>query len=366
VEGTYHIAVLPGDGVGAEVTEEAARVLRRVSEVFDIPLDFTYAPVGGSAIDKYGEPLPPDTLAVVDASSAVLLGAVGGPKWDDLPTDARPEAALLGLRSRLGLFCNIRPALVFSELVGSSTIKEDVIRGVDVVVIRELTGGIYFGLPRGISKNGAERVGVNTLSYSESEIRRIARIAFEVARGRRKKVTSVDKANVLESMVLWREVVEETAKEFSDVELEHLYVDNCAMQLIRNPRGFDTILTTNLFGDILSDEAAMLTGSIGMLPSASIGGWGEFTKGMYEPVHGSAPDIAGQGVANPVASILSSSMMLEYTFGERTAAWAVVRAVEKALSDGMRTRDIFMGEGKAVTTREMGEYIAESISDGGE
>ncbi len=361
----FRIAVLPGDGVGREVTMEALKVLDAIGRIFDIPMSFTECPVGGVAIDEYGEPLPPETFDAAKKSSAVLLGAVGGPKWDDLGTDRRPEAALLRLRSGLGLFCNLRPVTVFPELLSASTIKEDVIRGTDILVVRELIGGIYFGTPRGISKKNGERVGINTLSYKESEIRRIARLAFGIASGRKKRVTSVDKANVLESMALWREVVGDTAKEFPEVRLDHMYVDNCAMQLIRNPGAFDTILTTNLFGDILSDEVAMIAGSIGMLPSASIGEGGVkgggMRKGLYEPVHGSAPDIEGKGIANPIASILSAAMMLEYSFGEISAARVIERAVEKAVSEGLRTKDIFSGEGKEVSTQEMGDHIAENI-----
>lgn len=360
----FQIAVLPGDGVGLEVTREALKVLSAVKRIYDISVGFVECPVGGIAIDEYGEPLPPETFDVVKESSAVLLGAVGGPKWDDLETKIRPEAALLGLRSGLGLFCNLRPVTIFPELLGVSTIKEDVIKGTDILVVRELVGGIYFGTPRGISKKNGERVGTNTLSYKESEIRRIARLAFEVASRRKKRVTSVDKANVLESMALWREVVTGTAKEFPEVKLDHMYVDNCAMQLIRNPGAFDTILTTNLFGDILSDEAAMIAGSIGMLPSASIGEWegeGRMRKGLYEPVHGSAPDIEGKGLANPIASILSAAMMLEYSFGELGAARAVEGAVKKAISNGFRTKDIFGGKGKEISTQEMGDHIAENL-----
>lgn len=359
----FRIAVLPGDGVGLEVTREALKVLEAVKRFYDISMSFIECPVGGVAIDEYGEPLPSETFDVVKKSSAVLLGAVGGPKWDDHTTDKRPEAALLRLRSGLGLFCNLRPVTVLPELLGESTIKEDIIRGTDILVVRELVGGIYFGTPRGISKSGGEMVGINTLSYKESEIKRIAKLAFEIASGRKKRVTSVDKANVLESMVLWREIVTDTAKEFPEVRLDHMYVDNCAMQLIRNPGAFDTILTTNLFGDILSDEAAMIVGSIGMLPSASIGegGEGRMRKGLYEPVHGSAPDIAGKGIANPIASILSAAMMLEYSFGEISAARTVEYAVKKAISNGFRTKDIFGGKGKEISTQEMGDYIAENI-----
>ena len=364
----YRIAVLPGDGVGQEVTNEVLKVLRVVSSRFEIAFDFVECPVGGVAYDEYKTPLPDDTIATVLSSSAVLLGAVGGPKWDDLPTDKRPEAALLGLRKKLSLFANLRPAVLFDELIGASTIKEEVIRGTDIMVVRELVGGVYFGEPRGISNKKGERVGVNTLTYSESEIRRIARVAFEIAQKRKKKVTSVDKANVLESMGLWREVVTDTAKGYPDIELEHMYVDNCAMQLIRRPKGFDTILTTNLFGDILSDEAAMLTGSIGMLPSASLGGGegdeGGETMGLFEPVHGSAPDIAGKGIANPIAAILSASMMLYYSFGQEEASGVIEGAVREAITDGLRTKDIYRGEGSEVSTQEMGDCIAKKIFSG--
>ncbi len=360
----HQIALLPGDGVGVEVTREAVKVLKAVSSnvnanINEIAFDFVECPVGGAAIDEYGTPLPEDTMKVVEKSAAILLGAVGGPKWDDLHTNQRPEAALLKLRSSLGLFCNLRPAVIFPGLEGASTIKEEVIRGIDIMVVRELTGGIYFGEPRGIKKGRTVRVGINTLSYEESEIRRIAKMAFKVASKRKKKVTSVDKANVLESMALWREVVTKVARDFPDVELEHMYVDNCAMQLIKSPRDFDTLLTTNLFGDILSDEAAMLTGSIGMLPSASLRGEGG--QGMYEPVHGSAPDIAGKSIANPIASILSAAMMLRYSFLADEAADAIEKAARKAVAEGLMTKDIFRGEGKEVTTSEMGDYIAENL-----
>jgi len=361
---THSVLLLPGDGVGVEVVREAVKVLERAAELFGFSLSFTRLPVGGEAIDQTGHPLPPETLQAAKDADAVLLGAVGGPKWDDLPTDKRPEAALLGLRESLGLFANLRPAILFDELAHASTIREEVIRGIDIMVIRELNRGIYFGTPRGISGEKGERVGINTLSYSEPEIERIARVAFQIARGRKKKVTSVDKANVLESMALWREVVVRIHKDYPDVELEHMYVDNCAMQLIRRPAEFDTILTTNLFGDILSDEAAMLTGSIGMLASASLGGAGDGGAifGMYEPVHGSAPDIAGSDIANPLATILSAAMMLEYSLGETEAARAVEQSVRSAVREGLRTADIATQGESISTTSDMGDEIVKRLS----
>ncbi len=357
---TYRITLLPGDGIGPEVVAETKKVLDTVGSRRRIAFDFTEWPVGGAAIDRFGTPLPDETLKAAAGSDAVILGAVGGPAWDGIATDKRPEAGLLGLRKGLSLFANLRPATVFDELIGESAIKEEVIRGVDIMVVRELTGDLYFGTPRGIEHRDGQRVGVNTLVYSESEIRRIAHTAFSIARRRRKKVTSVDKANVLESMALWREVVTDVGREYPDVTLDHMYVDNCAMQLIRNPRDFDTILTTNMFGDIVSDEAAMLTGSIGMLPSASLGKPG--SAGMFEPVHGSAPDIAGRGIANPIACILSAAMMLDLSFNQTEAAQTITWAVRRAIADGLRTKDIYRGEGTRVSTREMGDHITRAIS----
>jgi 3-isopropylmalate dehydrogenase len=356
----YRIALLAGDGIGVEVVAEAKKILEAVGRHHAIAFDFVECPVGGIAIDRFGTPLPDETLAHARGANAVILGAVGGPKWDKLPTDRRPEAGLLGLRKGLSLFANLRPAILFDELIGESALKPEVIRGVDIMVVRELTGDLYFGTPRGIESRGGQRVGVNTLVYSESEIRRIAHTAFTLARRRRKKVTSVDKANVLESMALWREVVTDVGREYGDVALDHMYVDNCAMQLVRNPRDFDTILTTNMFGDIVSDEAAMLTGSIGMLPSASLGEPG--SVGLFEPVHGSAPDIAGRGVANPIACILSTAMMLDLAFHEEEAAHAITGAVGAAVAGGLRTTDIYRGEGTRVSTREMGDHIANTIA----
>jgi len=362
---THSVLLLPGDGVGVEVVRETVKVLERAAELFGFSLTFTQGLVGGEAIDQTGAPLPEETLQAAKDADAVLLGAVGGPKWDDLSTDRRPEAALLGLRESLGLFANLRPAILFDELAHASTIKDEIIRGIDIMVVRELNRGIYFGTPRGISGSKGKRVGINTLSYSETEIERIARVAFQIAQKRKKKVTSVDKANVLESMALWREVVTRIHGEYPDVELEHMYVDNCAMQLIRRPRDFDTILTTNLFGDILSDEAAMLTGSIGMLPSASLGGAGGsgVIFGMYEPVHGSAPDIVGKDISNPIATILSSAMMLEYSLGEAAAARAIEDAVRSAVRDGLRTADIAVSGETTTGTSKMGDEIRERLSN---
>lgn len=365
---TYKIAVLPGDGIGWEVTKEAVKVLQLAGRKSGLDFEFEEALVGGTAYDKTGEPLPELTLNLAKKADSVLLGAVGGPKWEGLDYSVRPERALLGLRSELNLFANLRPAVVFDSLVDSSTLKKNVVDGIDLMVVRELMGDVYFGKPRGVSRiNAGEERGVNTLVYTTGEIERVARVAFEIARKRKKKVTSVDKANVLEATELWRKVVTQLhAKNYPDVELSHMYVDNCAMQLIRNPKQFDVILTTNLFGDILSDEAAMLTGSIGMLPSASLN---ESSKGMYEPVHGSAPDIAGLNIANPLAAILSTAMMLEYSFDKPETARMIRKAVEAVLDEGYRTADIFSEGTKRVGTSEMGglvckklEPISESIS----
>ncbi len=353
----YSIAVLGGDGIGPEVVTQAVRVLEAVGRLYGLAFRFEEAPVGGIAIDQSGTPLPDATLALAKGAAAVLLGAVGGPKWDHLENAARPERALLGLRAGLGLYANLRPARVFPQLLDASTLRPEVIEGIDLLVVRELTGGIYFGSPRGIKPHRGGERGVNTEVYTTREIERIARMAFEVARQRRRKVTSVDKANVLESSALWRRVVTQLHREFSDVELEHQYVDNCAMQLVRNPRQFDVIVTTNMFGDILSDEAAMLTGSIGMLPSASLGG----RTAMYEPIHGSAPDIAGRDCANPIATILSVGMLLHYSIRQEKAARAVEDAVQAVLSAGYRTRDIASPGTKTVGTREMGDRILASL-----
>ena len=352
-----NIAVLTGDGVGQEIVPEAIRVLNAVGKKFGHAFECRTAKVGGEAIDAVGVPLPEDTLALAKRSDAVLLGAVGGPKWEGLEYRLRPERALLGLREELGLFANLRPAKLYSLLADASTLKREVIEGIDIIVVRELTGGIYFGRPKGIEKTENGERGINTEVYTTEEIRRIARVAFEAARKRRRKVTSVDKANVLESSELWRRVVIEVHKDFSDVELAHMYVDNCAMQLIRNPKQFDVIVTTNLFGDILSDEAAMLTGSIGMLPSASVGA----TVGMFEPIHGSAPDIAGQNIANPIATISSVSMMLSHSFQLDKEADCVEAGIIKALAGGLRTKDIHSPGTTLVGTKEMGAAIVNHI-----
>ncbi len=351
------IAVLAGDGVGQEIVPEAMKVLKAVGERFHHTFEFTEASVGGRAIDQTGVPLPPETLALAKRSDAVLLGAVGGPKWEGLEYGIRPERALLGLREQLGLFANLRPAKLYPMLADASTLKREVVEGIDMLVVRELTGGIYFGKPKGIEKiPGGER-GINTEVYTTEEIRRIAVVAFEAARRRRKKVMSVDKANVLESSELWRRVVIEVHKQYPDVELSHMYVDNCAMQLVRNPKQFDVLVTTNMFGDILSDEAAMLTGSIGMLPSASVGA----KTGMYEPIHGSAPDIAGKNIANPIATIASAAMMLSYAFKLDKEAEAIERAIVATLEQGYRTKEIHTSGLTLVGTKEMGAAILKNL-----
>ena len=350
------ILVLPGDGIGPEVTSPAIQVLKKIATIFEIKLELSENLVGGIAYDLTGTPIPDETLDAAKNSDAILLGAVGGPKWEPLDFSVRPERGLLKLRSELKLFANLRPAIIYGDLVNASTLKPEVVDGADLMVVRELTGGIYFGEPRGIEFRKGERVGFNTLVYSESEIKRIANFSFEIAMKRRKKLTSVDKANVLESTELWREILTEVGKEFPEVKLDHIYVDNAAMQIIRNPKQFDTIVTTNMFGDILSDAAAMMTGSLGMLPSASIGG----SIGMYEPVHGSAPDIAGGDKANPLAMILSVGMMLRYSFNMKEADEMIKKAVIKTL-ETYRTTDIMSKGKKIVGCKEMGEYILQSI-----
>lgn len=357
----YKVAVIPGDGIGPEVIEETVKVLNVIGDKYSHKFNYEYVLAGGIAIDEKGTPLPEETLEVCKNSDAVLLGAVGGPKWDDPTAKIRPEQALLGLRGGLNLYCNLRPAVLYSSLRDASPLKDSIIGdGIDICVIRELTGGIYFG-ERALWKEGEEEIATDTEKYSTSEVKRIAKIAFETAMKRNKKVTSVDKANILESSRLWRRVVEEVHKDYPEVTLEHMYVDNASMQLVRNPRGFDVILTSNIFGDILSDEASMITGSIGMLPSASLG---ENSFGMYEPIHGSAPDIAGKGVANPLATILSSAMMLKFTFGLVEEAELIEKAVEKVLEEGYRTGDI-MSEGmKLIGTKEMGELVVNYIKEG--
>jgi 3-isopropylmalate dehydrogenase len=352
------VAVLAGDGIGPEIVAQARRVL----DALALPIEYAEAPVGGAAYAASGDPLPPDTLSRTKEADAVLFGAVGDPRYDALPRAKRPEQAILGLRKALGLFANLRPAQVYPELAGASALRADVVAGLDILIVRELTGDIYFGEPKGIRERtgpqGREREGFDTMRYSESEIRRIARVAFDAARRRGKKVCSVDKANVLETSQLWREVVSHEHESFPDVELSHMYVDNCAMQLVRNPKQFDVIVTGNLFGDILSDEASMLTGSIGMLPSASLD---ERGKGLYEPIHGSAPDIAGRGVANPLATILSAAMMLRYSLKQPAAADRIQAAVGKVLRGGLRTADIHTPGTRKVGTAEMGDAVLANL-----
>lgn len=354
----YNIAVIPGDGIGPEVVGETLKVMDKVGEKFGHQFEYTKVLAGGAAIDQTGECLPKETLDICRKSDAVLLGAVGGPKWDDLPGDERPEHALLGIRKALGLYANLRPAMVFDELAEASPLKPEIIDGgLDIVVVRELTGGIYFG-EKGFTEGSMGPAAYDIEKYSEGEVRRIAQVAFNMAMKRNKKVTSVDKANVLESSRLWRRVVAEVAVDYPDVELTNLYVDNASMQLVRNPKQFDVIVTSNMFGDILSDEASQITGSIGMLPSASLAN-GNF--GMYEPVHGSAPDIAGTGQANPIATILSAAMMLRYTFGLMDEAQAIENAVNKFLRSGYRTKDLCAKGQSAVSTTEAGDIIATNI-----
>lgn len=354
----YNIAVIPGDGIGPEVINEAIKVLDAAGSRYGHEFNYTQVLAGGAAIDATGECLPQETIDIAKKSDAVLLGAVGGPKWDSLPGDKRPERALLGIRKELGLFANLRPAIMFDELKDACPIRpEKVEGGLDLLVVRELTGGIYFG-ERGYKDTDTGRAAYDIEQYSEGEVRRISEVAFDMAMKRNKKVTSVDKANVLESSRLWRKTVAEVAKKFPEVELENFYVDNTAMQLVYNPKQFDVIVTSNIFGDILSDEASMITGSLGMLPSASLA---EGNFGMYEPVHGSAPDIAGTGRANPMAAILSAAMMLKYTFGLSDEADAIENAVKKTLAAGYRTPDI-MSEGKTpATTEQIGSLIAQNI-----
>jgi 3-isopropylmalate dehydrogenase len=359
---SYKIAVLPGDGIGPEVMHEGIQVLKQVAKLYNFGVELEQGIVGGASIDAHGKPLTDTVLNLAKRSDAVMLGAMGGPKWDGLDYAVRPERALLALRQELGLFANLRPVKLFSALASASTLKREVVEGTDLLVVRELTGGIYFGQPKGVTQlaDGTER-GVNTEVYTTPEIERIAHVAFQAALKRRKKVTSVDKANVLEVTELWRKVVTRIHKDegYAGIELEHVLVDNCAMQLIRNPRQFDVVVTTNMFGDILSDEAAMLTGSIGMLPSASLGG----KVGMYEPVHGSAPDIMGQDKANPLATILSGSMMLRHSFDQGAAADSIESAVEAVLNEGYRTADIQEPGGKLVGCRQMGQFVRDKIAE---
>jgi 3-isopropylmalate dehydrogenase len=357
---THKIAVLPGDGIGPEIIEQALRILGALK----LDLEIGQAPVGGAAFDKFEHPLPPATLALAQASGAVLFGAVGDWKYDSLPREFRPEQAILGLRKSLALFANLRPAILYPELANASSLKPEVVSGLDILIVRELTGDIYFGTPRGVrsAPDGSfagEREGYDTMRYAEPEVRRIARIGFEAARRRSRKLCSVDKSNVLETSQFWREIVIEVAREFPDVTLSHMYVDNAAMQLVRAPREFDVIVTGNLFGDILSDEAAMLTGSIGMLPSASLNASGQ---GLYEPSHGSAPDIAGKGVANPLATILSAAMMLRYSLDLPAQADRIETAVRAVLADGLRTADIYESGTTRVGTAQMGDAVLKALA----
>jgi 3-isopropylmalate dehydrogenase len=358
---TARIAVLPGDGIGPEIIAEAVKVLERLRRDFKLEIELREAPVGGAGYDSAGHPLPPQTLRLAKRCDAILLGAVGGPKWEKLERRLRPEQGLLGLRGKLQLFANLRPAILYPQLASASPLKPEVVSGLDIMIVRELAGGIYFGRPRGIrTLASGERRGFNTMTYRESEVERIARVGFEIARGRRRRVCSVEKANVLETGELWREVVARVGKDFPDVELSHMYVDNAALQLVRDPRQFDVIVTGNLFGDILSDEAAMLTGSIGMLPSASLDAKG---KGMYEPIHGSAPDIAGKGMANPLATILSVAMMLRHTLGEIEHARHIEAAVGRVLDQGLRTADIWSEGTRKVGTAEIGDAVVAALTD---
>lgn len=355
---TKQVVVLGGDGIGPEIMAEAVKVLNALA----LDIQLTEKLIGGAAIDAQGHPLPPETLEAAQAADAILLGAVGGPQWDNNPMELRPEKGLLGIRKHLGLFANLRPAILYPQLAGASSLKPEIVAGLDILIVRELTGGIYFGQPRGIRTNEqGEREGFNTYVYSESEIRRIGRAAFEAAQKRNKRLCSIDKSNVLEVTVLWKEVITELAKEYPDVTLSHMLVDNAAMQLVRNPKQFDVLVTGNMFGDILSDEAAMLTGSIGMLPSASLN---ENNQGMYEPCHGSAPDIAGQGIANPLATILSAAMMLRYSLGDEASAQRIEAAVSKVLDQGLRTADIYNPQEagtQKVGTAAMGDAVVAAL-----
>ncbi|HXL85288.1 MAG TPA: 3-isopropylmalate dehydrogenase [Casimicrobiaceae bacterium] len=352
------VAMLPGDGIGTEIVAEAAKVLERLRRD-GLPIETETAPIGGAGYDAAGQPLPEPTLAIAQRADAVVLGAVGGPKYESLPRHLRPEQGLLSIRKALGLFANLRPALLYPELAASSSLKPEVVSGLDIMIVRELTGDIYFGTPRGRRVNAAgDAEGFDTMLYSEPEIRRIARFGFEVARKRKRRLCSVDKANVLDTSILWREVVGSVAKDYADVELSHMYVDNAAMQLVRKPRQFDVIVTGNMFGDILSDEASMLAGSIGMLPSASLDA---NNKGLYEPIHGSAPDIAGQDKANPLATILSLAMMFRYTFGRADVSDRIEAAVRKVLAQGKRTGDIALPGEQITGTREMGDAVVAAL-----
>jgi 3-isopropylmalate dehydrogenase len=353
------IAILPGDGIGPEIIAEAVKTLNCLKQKFDFDVELKFAAFGGAGYDEAGHPLPDSTLALCQDADAILLGAVGGPRYDGLERELRPERGLLGLRASLGLFSNLRPAILYPQLASASSLKAEIVSGLDIMIVRELTGGIYFGQPRGIRElENGEREGFNTMVYSEHEIERIARSAFDIAMVRNKKLCSIDKANVLEVSELWREVVIRVGRDYPQVELSHMYVDNASMQLVRDPKQFDVMVTTNMFGDILSDTAAMLTGSIGMLPSASLDKNG---KGMYEPIHGSAPDIAGKGIANPLATILSVAMLLRYSLNEPELANHIETAVGNVLNQGFRTADIVDG-GKSVSTAEMGDAAVAALS----
>ncbi len=357
---THTIAVLPGDGIGHEIVEQAQRVLGALN----LDLTMEQAPVGGTAYDQHGHPLPDATLALAKRSNAILFGAVGDWKYDSLPREHRPEQAILGLRKNLGLFANLRPAILYPQLANASSLKPEIVSGLDILIIRELTGDIYFGKPRGVrqvqeGEFKGEREGFDTMRYAESEVRRIARVGFESAQKRNKKLCSVDKANVLETSQFWRDIMIDVAKDYPDVELSHMYIDNAAMQLVRAPKEFDVIVTGNIFGDILSDEAAMLTGSIGMLPSASLNA---SNQGLYEPSHGSAPDIAGKNVANPLATILSAAMLLRYSLNEAAAADRVENAVKAVLEQGLRTADIFEDGTTKVSTSQMGDAVLKALN----
>jgi 3-isopropylmalate dehydrogenase len=353
------ILILPGDGIGPEIVAEAEKILHALIRIHGFDLVIDHGLIGGSAVDAAGSPLPAETLEKAKNSNAILLGAVGGPKWENIERSLRPERGLLAIRAGLGLYANLRPALLYAELADASTLKPEVVSGLDIMIVRELTGGIYFGQPRGIRiRKDGQREGFNTLVYSESEIERITRVAFTIAQKRNRRVCSVDKANVLEATELWREVVTKVAADYPDVTLQHMYVDNAAMQLVRQPKQFDVIVTTNMFGDILSDLASMLTGSIGMLPSASIN---ETGLGIYEPIHGSAPDIAGQNKANPLATILSMAMMLRYSLNLPEPADQIENAIKRVLADGVRTADISIPGMSSVSTSEMGDAVLAAL-----
>jgi len=355
---TSKIAILAGDGIGVEIIAEAVKTIQCLQQDFGLAAELAYASIGGAGYDQYGKPLPEETLAICEQADAILFGAIGGPEYEDLERELRPEKGLLNLRSALSLFSNLRPAILYPQLADASSLKSELVAGLDIMIVRELTGGIYFGQPRGIRElENGEREGFNTLVYAEHEIVRIARSAFDIAMLRNRKLCSVDKANVLEVSELWREVLNQVAGEYPDVELSHMYVDNASMQLVRAPKQFDVIVTTNLFGDILSDTAAMLTGSIGMLPSASLDRNG---KGLYEPVHGSAPDIAGKGIANPLATLLSLAMMLRYSLQQATLAEQIETAVGNVLNQGFRTADIADGA-HIVSTADMGDAVVAAL-----